>query len=57
MRSAEIALAAIQDRGCSREWNDDTGEPDALTRCKSGSEGGGWKRPGDGTLPAAYPTF
>jgi hypothetical protein len=33
-----------------------TGEPDDTERVTSGSEGGGGKRPTNGTSPAAYPT-
>src|SRR3954465_7349727 len=34
----------------------DTGEPDAATSCKSGSEGGGWKSGREANSLAAYPT-
>jgi hypothetical protein len=36
MRDAETTLTIIGDKF--------TGEPDTRKRCKSGSEGGGWKR-------------
>ena len=39
-----------------RPSNRSTGEPDTWKTCKSGSEGGGWKRSRKATSSAAYPT-
>ncbi len=64
MRDAETTLFIIEDRGKNatsrsmlgnrhgdrqRPSNRSTGEPDTRKRCKSGSEGGGWKRDAAGS--------
>jgi hypothetical protein len=56
MRNADRRNRRAFIRESSRKPINDTGEPDALKRCTSGSERGGWKRTRKGNALAAYST-